>query len=264
MQWTYIVGALIVAGLIVVAVSFLPDDEPPAAPAEPSAVPDIEAPVTPAPTPEPEPPSVTPPSIEPTVAIEIRLPDLHDSDGFVRERLTAYAVPARWLEQDDLVQFFVTLTEGARVGDYPRRYLDFLSPKGRFPVKRIDDQTFLLDRAGYRRFDALVAGLEAVPPDAFVATVSLLEPLLRQAYLGLGEGEVDPLARLAEAARLVAATPVIDGDIELIQPRVMYEYRDPDLEALSPLVKQLLRMGPDNVRRIRTYANAVLAQLETG
>jgi hypothetical protein len=54
------------------------------------------------------------------------------------------------------------------------------------------------------------------------------------------------------------ATPEVDGDIALVQPKVYYEYADPRLEALDPLQKQLLRMGPANTARIKAY----LAQLK--
>jgi hypothetical protein len=37
----------------------------------------------------------------------------------------------------------------------------------------------------------------------------------------------------------------------------MYKYADPQLEELTPMQKQLLRMGPDNIRRIKEQARAL-------
>jgi hypothetical protein len=37
----------------------------------------------------------------------------------------------------------------------------------------------------------------------------------------------------------------------------MYRYADPQLEELVPLQKQLLRMGPENIRRIKLQARAL-------
>ena len=42
------------------------------------------------------------------------------------------------------------------------------------------------------------------------------------------------------------ATPDVAAPIVLVQPNVMYLYADPQLEALSPGQKTLIRMGPAN------------------
>jgi hypothetical protein len=59
----------------------------------------------------------------------------------------------------------------------------------------------------------------------------------------------------------VLATPELDTAVELVQPKVMYKFADPTLEALPPLQKQLIRMGPDHVRRIKAYLREVEAAL---
>ena len=53
------------------------------------------------------------------------------------------------------------------------------------------------------------------------------------------------------------AVPVLRGDIELVQPKVLFEYADPALEGLTDLQKQVLRMGPDNVERLQTYLRSM-------
>jgi hypothetical protein len=49
------------------------------------------------------------------------------------------------------------------------------------------------------------------------------------------------------------AVPVLTEPVELVRPKVFYEYADPKLERLAPLQKQVLRMGPDNVRRLQDW-----------
>ena len=46
-------------------------------------------------------------------------------------------------------------------------------------------------------------------------------------------------------------TPEVNDPIELVRPHVLYEYSDPNLEALSSGQKLLLRMGSDNAARIK-------------
>ena len=45
------------------------------------------------------------------------------------------------------------------------------------------------------------------------------------------------------------ATPEIEGPIRLVQPKVLYEFADPELEARSAGQKLLLRMGAANAAR---------------
>jgi hypothetical protein len=54
----------------------------------------------------------------------------------------------------------------------------------------------------------------------------------------------------------------VKGPIELVQPRVFYEYKDHDLESRSAGQKLLLRMGPDNAAvikaKLRELRSAIL------
>ncbi|NIP15742.1 MAG: DUF3014 domain-containing protein [Pseudomonadales bacterium] len=93
-------------------------------------------------------------------------------------------------------------------------------------------------------------------PETAAELLILIEPLLTVAMRELGSdasvsGQID--AAIAE----VMAVPEIDGQVELVRPKVLYEYADPALEALSPLQKQVLRLGPDNVARLKRYLDEV-------
>ena len=55
----------------------------------------------------------------------------------------------------------------------------------------------------------------------------------------------------------ILATPEIEGLIALTRKSVLYRYADPQLEELVPLQKHLLRMGPENIRRIKLQARAL-------
>ena len=94
----------------------------------------------------------------------------------------------------------------------------------------------------------MVASLDTA---ACVSLYRRAKPLLDQAWRALGHTDVAFEARLADAVRHLLAVPVPTGDEALVRPLVLYEYRDPELEALTPAQKHLLRMGPANVRRIQ-------------
>ena len=61
-----------------------------------------------------------------------------------------------------------------------------------------------------------------------------------------GVGSVDSIDT---AMRLGANHPM--GPLELVRPRVMYEFADAGLEALPSGQKILLRMGPDNAVAVK-------------
>ena len=98
-------------------------------------------------------------------------------------------------------------------------------------------------------------------PQTAADLLSLIEPLLAAALGELGSNasvsdQID--AAIAE----VMAVPEVGGEVELVQPKVLYEYADPALEALSPLQKQVLRMGPENAARLKRYLSAMILALE--
>ncbi|MFM7119063.1 MAG: DUF3014 domain-containing protein [Gammaproteobacteria bacterium] len=180
------------------------------------------------------------------------LPSLNQSDAFVREQLTAIAVPAAWLAQEELVRRLATVIENASRGEYPRRQLQPFALNAPFGVVETGDRMHV-DPVNYARYERLLAGLEAVDPSALARVVSFVEPLLDAALAELGlETAVRPL--LAAGLGVVLNAPVLTEPPELVRPNVFYRYADADLEALPALTKLLLRSGPSNVLRLQAWA----------
>ncbi|OJW90460.1 DUF3014 domain-containing protein [Alicycliphilus denitrificans] len=65
------------------------------------------------------------------------------------------------------------------------------------------------------------------------------------------------LAAPAPQGPLAVQLTQVRGEVPSTRPWVRYEFADPQLEALSSGQKMLVRMGPDNARRLK----AVLAEL---
>lgn len=261
MKNAIIVIAVVIA-VFIIGYAMWPGGEDPA----PEPAPE---PVTPAPTlPAPEPADPTPreppeeprrQAAEPEPEPEVSLPPLADSDAFVRERLAPMDLPEAWVEQGDYVRRLAVLAENAGRGTYPRRQLEFLEPASPFRVVERGDRVFV-DPASYRRYDRYVAELTEVDPDAVAGLLETLTPLVEAALQEVGVA-APPGDVFGSALREVLEVPVLSAEVELVQPHVMYEYADPEIEALSPLQKQVLRMGPDNVRALQEYLRAVAVQM---
>jgi len=261
MRLRFLVLGLLVVALVVAGLVWWQGREaaPPPEPlvTEPSAGEPAVA-VQPAPAPAPEPL----PAVEAPVEEEVVLPALDESDSYVREKLLASSPKVGdWLDRDQLVRRFAVVMDNAAVGDYPRRQLAFLAPKGPFSVITRGDDRFVMDPKGYARYDGFVAAFTSVPPKEAAALLTTLAPLFTEALLELGQPAEEPLATLRDGIAMVLATPELDTPVELVRPKVSYQFADPALEALPPLQKQLIRMGPEHVRQIKAYLREVQAAL---
>ena len=100
-------------------------------------------------------------------------------------------------------------------------------------------------------------------------------PLLQRAYEELGYPRRYFNDRLVEVIDVLLATPQVNepvrlrlvevkGPIASERPWVRYEYADPALESLTAGQKILLRMGPENARRLKAKLAELRGQLARG
>ena len=245
-----LVGAL----AVVLAYYFWPSEQAPP-PVDPPPLPPLPAPQTPPPAPQPPSlpaePAPAPGDAGAEAGSAAPLPALQASDDFVRGQANALGLPPAWMASDELVRRFAVLLYNAAQGELPARRPRPFSPRRKFAV-RPEGERFFMDAAGYARYDPYLDQLQNIPPETLAGFFRLLRPLTDQA---LGELGYDGTARDAALAAMdnVLATPVVEGEVELVQPRVLFHYADPALEDLGGLQKQVLRMGPRNIRRLRAY-----------
>lgn len=213
--------------------------------------------------PAPEPRATEP--VQPDLAVPdpapVVLPVLAASDAFVREHLAPELGSERdaWLDEPDLVLRAAAVIANGRDGNVPRRLLGFMTVPGKFAVNRADGGAVIAPET-YARFDAFVQTATAIPPARAAELVVLFEPLLGDALRALASGE-SPRRLLLATLDEVLRTPVTEGPIAVEQPKVLYRFADPALEGRSPLQKQLLRMGPANVRALQAYARELRREL---
>lgn len=263
MRSSFLIAALAVAAAFILGLTYYlrqTSEEP--ATREPGPAGGVEAAPEAAPVTAPQPGSPaeevmteTPPSpaIDEPVLV---LPALNESDEFVRERLPE-AVPAPWRERQDLLRRAAVVLENATRGEIPKRQLSFLAPEGGYPVRKVEvpgaeRPRYFVDPAGFNRYDRYLDMLEALPAEDMAGLLRDTGPLLAEALGELGTA-VTANEAILEAVDQMLAVPVLHGEVELVQPKVLFEYADPALENLTDLQKQVLRMGPDNVERLQAY-----------
>lgn len=138
---------------------------------------------------------------------------------------------------------------------------------GRFTVERSADAEQIAS-VNALRYTPFVQFAESIDSPRAVALYRRHYALFQQAWGDLGYPRLYFNDRLVEVIDHLLATPVPAGQVKvkltevkgpepLTQPWLHYEFADPGLEALSSGQKLLIRMGPDNARRLK----AKLAEL---
>jgi hypothetical protein len=218
---------------------------------------------------EPEPEPLTARVIDVPVeeeSLDFVLPLLDDSDELIRDgvvSLTRHEGVNAWLAPNQLIRKFVAFTDNVARGQIAKESLRSLSPDGTFLVDRIDEKTFELNHSSYGRYTPFVKIAVSIDSRRAAEFYHLLRPLFQIAYaeLGYGNQAFDDVLFLS-IGRLLE-TPVIDGQIRLVQPVVMYKFEDSKLESLSAAQKQLIRMGPENTRLLQAKISEMALELRT-
>lgn len=185
---------------------------------------------------------------------EPELPPLEDSDEFVRTQVDD-CLAAVFPDDGpiDILRRVVAVLENAARGELSRAGAALLEgPAGEFRVRARGDR-YYIDDANFRRYDPVVDALTCVPPERLASLVQLFRPLLAQSLRELGLPEADVDAVVDDALREMLAVPIPQLPIEVVRADGAYAYAHAKLEAASPLSKQLVRLGPDNLHRLQRH-----------
>jgi hypothetical protein len=123
--------------------------------------------------------------------------------------------------------------------------------------------TTTLGASNYARYAPFIHLVETMDPKTLASIYFHLYPLFQQAYEDLGYPGRFFNDRLVEVIDHLLAAPEPQGPIELVQPKVFYQFADPKLEDLSAGQKLLIRMGPANERSLKEKLRAFRAELVT-
>ncbi|MGQ0752770.1 MAG: DUF3014 domain-containing protein [Betaproteobacteria bacterium] len=205
-------------------------------------------------------PAAKPPPPEPEIRYPIEekapekpLPELNKSDPAMKE-----ALGGLWNEKT-IVQFF-NLNEFVRrivatVDNLPRqkialRLMPVKQAPGQFRTTgKGDAVTVSPDNAA--RYAPYVKIAESVDSAKLADLYFRFYPLFQQAYEDLGYPKAYFNDRLIEVIDHLLAAPEMQAGVKLVQPKVFYQFSDPDLEKRSAGQKIMMRIGNDNAARIK-------------
>jgi len=192
------------------------------------------------------------------------LPILDESDDFFREQLLSEKPATKlelWLQADDLIRRSASYIDGMARGSLLGKIFPLFSPDGKFTTHKNGDQIWL-NAGNYERYDNTINILMSVDMQQVAQIFHRIRPLLESAFAELGYRPRQMDGLILQALDNILATPVIVEPLQLVRESVAYQFADPELEALLPIQKQLLRAGPENTRRLQkqalTLKNALL------
>jgi hypothetical protein len=215
-------------------------------------------------TPEPASPA------EPEIRYPIReepqekpLPSLDQSDAAVKEAFGELWGP-KTLGQFFLLDEFIRRVV-AMIDNLPREKVALrLRPMKQVPGKFAitgKDGGYAADPDNTARYTPYVKLAEAMNTAKIVAFYIRFYPLFQQAYRELGYPKGYFNDRLMEVIDHLLAAPEMRQPVRLVQPKVFYQYADPDLEARSAGQKILMRIGNENAARIKAKLGEIRAEL---
>jgi hypothetical protein len=181
------------------------------------------------------------------------VPPLPESDEAIQQALTiplGKQALGNIVISQDLARRIV-----ATVDNLPRQKAGTKLLPVKAPVSRVvtsrKGEMVTLSPANYARYAPYVKLAQAVDVKQLVALYVYFYPLFQQAYEELGYPKKYFNDRLVEVIDDLLAAPEVRGPVKLVRPKVMYEFADPELEALSAGQKVLIRIGPENAALIK-------------
>ena len=194
----------------------------------------------------------------------VELPPLEESDSYFALALTDVFGPEleTLLADEALIDKTVATVDNLTRG----RIAEKVRPVGRLSGSFIvtaagDNGPYYLSPENYERYKPLVDMVTDADMDEVVATYRRFYPLLQEAYSQLGYPDGYFNDRVVAVIDQLLTTPQPEEPIRLVQPHVLYEFADPELEALSGGQKLLLRMGPDHAASIKTVLEDFRARI---
>jgi Protein of unknown function (DUF3014) len=219
--------------------------------------PEVQPPAAPSPQPTPAPsaaPAIQHPIEEAGAQHpEASLPALGESDQALRDALSSVigAAPLeRYVLLDGLVRRIAATVDALPRRTVPQRVLPLKPLPGTFATVG-EGEALRIAPENAARYAPLVRLVQDVDARKLVAVYVTFYPLFQQAYVELGYPHGYFNDRLIVAIDDMLAAPEAPEPVRLVQPKILYAYADPELEALSAGQKLMLRMGKENATRVK-------------
>jgi hypothetical protein len=195
-------------------------------------------------------------------ATSVVIPPLAESDPVVAElvrQLSSHPRVTAWLATKGLVRNFVVVVANIAEGAAPAKLLRPLRPDSGFRVVDRNGFTYI-DSRSYDRYTPLADAVASVDPKDAANLYATLKPRLEEAHRELGEGHSFDRT-LERAITLLLKTPIPTGPVAVVPRGIGYAFADDNAQSLTAAQRQLLRLGPENARRVQAKLREIALAL---
>lgn len=184
----------------------------------------------------------------------VREPEpLDTSDGTVKTKLlklSDYDSFARLIIDEALLERFVVMTNTLAEEEISGSNRVLVQPDKPFRTYQQAEKQWI-DPASYKRYTPYVDVLASLETESLLQLYQEYKPAIDNIFAEISSPSDTFNDKLKQAIDILLDTPEIPMPVEVYTDSVMYKFADPHLESLSAPQKQLLRTGPENMRRIK-------------
>ncbi len=190
---------------------------------------------------------------------QIILPKLEESDAFFRQELSSISEGLlNWFQVKDTIKKYIVIINDLSQHQIVFKHRGFIEPPAKIVVKE-DGQGLYLAKSSYIRYNNFANAIAAIDVDKAIGFYLMFKPLFEQVYQGFSyptEYKLDDV--FLKAAASVISAPIIDNRIALTPHLIRYRFTDKKLESLTDVKKQMIRMGPENTRKIQNLCRQLV------
>jgi hypothetical protein len=192
--------------------------------------------------------------------IELKPLLLEDSDESFKKSVKGVSENfLSWFNIKHVIRKYLIIINDLSQNQILYKHRKFLKIPQRIIVKN-DSHGLYLAKESYGRYNLLADAIASIDTKKGIDLYVRFKPLFEQVYEEFGYPEEYRLEDIfMKAAANVLKAPRQKGRINLVRHSLRYKFADKKLEALNNVEKQMLRMGPDNTKKIQ----AKLRQLAT-
>ncbi|KAA1163826.1 DUF3014 domain-containing protein [Pseudoalteromonas fuliginea] len=196
------------------------------------------------------------PKVEPLVTLD-------ESDTVVVAKMDEYLSDSvmSLMVTDDVIRRGVVFIDNIAQGKIAKKHTPVIKPEESFSVTEGDILT--IDPNSYERYTPYVKVFTSMSAAQAVRMYEEYKPLINSAYTEIGYGDDEFNQTLTDAIDLLLDTPEPEGDLPLLRNSVTYQYAFSEWEQLPAAQKQLLRMGPENMKKVKAALRNIKTQLES-
>ena len=182
------------------------------------------------------------------------LPALEDSDDRVKQILSGIIgsdVVEKFFRGTGLIHRFVVTVDSLPKNALPIKIRLLPPVSGKFLVHEVSRENITIDPENFKRYDTYIQLFGKLDTEQFVKWYTRFYTLIQEDYDSLGYKNLYFNDRFVFVIDHLLETPEEISNIQLVQPKVFYNFADPSLQNLSSGQKILIRVGPANMAIIK-------------